>query len=380
MSRLPAEPDGLPSWSPRYLEWSGDSLSGLGSQKVLIWSAAERDERPTVFFELRSLVLRLGKDAATFRVNTSVKQQFRSAVISRDLGEMGLSGLDFRPSLDSYHALADHPHRPFPLDPARAQWLRRESYASTEVAVFVLARWASSLKEPGASNAWSMMHDIFNKVFAGVPADEPGSQQLVQRPPYVPRICKASSGNVCKHCEDIKAEMPTDPTAMRGVLATFLCKLWAAFRKHRCAYALVWFKHLLLAAVFLLNGCLLGGSWRKTPAGLKALRGRMKRLRGDEDMQWQGRLTKSARRQGGSTALSCDAAETQKKVLESKTCMAYVESTYECFSPLKQLSVALDASTLSGEKMIFFVAYSTELHKAVWLVPQAFRASSKSGV
>ena len=30
--------------------------------------------------------------------------------------------------------------------------------------------------------------------------------------------------------------------------------------------------------------------------------------------------------------------------------------------------------------MIFFAAYSTELHKAVWLVPQAFRASSKSDV
>jgi hypothetical protein len=371
--------DGRPAWSPRYLQWSGDSLSGLQTQKVIIWSASERQGGPTTFFELRSLVVALGYDAESFSVHSFVKRHFRGGALLKDMTDLGASDLDFRPSLQSHGASAQSPRRANErVPPGRELWLQKESFASTEVAFAALARWACSLHEPHAGNASNVLQDICNKLMSGLSSNTPGLQQLVALPTYAPRMCPGTpSSSVCRHCTTIVEGLPQDAMAMRAVLASFLVKLWDAFRKHRCAYAHLWFKHLLYTAAAVMNRQLLAGRWAQAPAGLKALRGKRRRLRVDDEVQWQGRASKQVRRQGGSADLSwVDAGEDQKKSLEGKACAAYVESTYEMLSGLKQFAVALDASTLSGEKMIFLAAYSAALHKGAWLVPQALGSPS----
>lgn len=285
---------------PWYISFGGNPArrSSLLAQKLYIFEESSRDEGPSVFWEIRTIVGALEFSGKTFELGRWWSRAERAASLP-GLLTSGLKSEDVRPSLKAYMASNNAADDGESSEDAAAsgsgaiasQWqqevpprfLTREYMMSSAAMLVLRCRWSASGPLPRRKRASAILHDVFAVVMGSDAADYRTALGLPERALQLECSRPSKERNACRHCADIELSVG-DVTLVASATAQWQCQtslLQELFQtRSRCALIDEWWMHLipLLAGLFdeLISTGQVG---QPTPELLPQPRGALKRRR-----------------------------------------------------------------------------------------------------
>lgn len=365
-------------YTPRYVSWSeGEGRSPeLRSCKAYQFRAPFRANGPCVFWETRCLVGPLNVESQGNYWTKWYKQHGKPSTLVDWLDLLGSKEEDWRPSMKQAKSAG--------WSAVDREGLLPEAIASSHHVLLHLVDWSVRLRGGKQYLASAVGADLLRKLLASLFGDDL-PEDLACIPRLAPDLCRrrARGSDTCVHCARVGNLVGAHQPVPTTRAFDFLLGLW----RHRSLCPLVhrWCWDSVRAFAAHMDRSMGEGSKFPISAeNMHAQRSNQKRRRIDHDMAYSAifqsiRSKKFRVPQAAARSRHWDVAERRARRQNDLHMRKYMQASFDKFSGMKQLHIALDESSLGGEATMLAAVVDPHSQMACWVVPQVPSSKTTTG-